>query len=38
LRRKLDDHPPGSLIRTLHGKGYMIPRVSGGTPNLQAAD
>jgi len=24
LRRKLDDHPPGSIIRTLHGKGYMI--------------
>ena len=25
LRRKLNDHPPGSIIRTLHGKGYMIP-------------
>lgn len=29
LRRKLDDHPPGSIIRTLHGKGYMIPIASG---------
>jgi len=25
LRRKLDDQPPGLVIRTLHGKGYMIP-------------
>jgi DNA-binding response OmpR family regulator len=29
LRRKLDDRPPGSIIRTLHGKGYMIPIASG---------
>jgi DNA-binding response OmpR family regulator len=25
LRRKLDDAPPGVLIRTVRGKGYMIP-------------
>ncbi|MGC1423002.1 MAG: response regulator transcription factor [Terracidiphilus sp.] len=25
LRRKLADAPPGSLIRTVRGKGYMIP-------------
>jgi DNA-binding response OmpR family regulator len=25
LRRKLDDTPPGFLIRTVRGKGYMIP-------------
>ena len=38
LRRKLEDRPPGSIIRTLHGKGYMISRVSGRVPALQAAD
>jgi DNA-binding response OmpR family regulator len=25
LRRKLVDPPPGSLIRTVRGRGYMIP-------------
>jgi DNA-binding response OmpR family regulator len=25
LRRKLEDAPPGHLIRTVRGKGYMIP-------------
>ena len=25
LRRKLDDAPPGDLIRTVRGRGYMIP-------------
>jgi len=25
LRRKLRDRPPGSLIRTVRGRGYMIP-------------
>lgn len=38
LRRKLEDRPPGSIIRTLHGKGYMIPRTSGRVAGLQAAD
>lgn len=38
LRRKLEDRPPGSLIRTLHGKGYMIPRVPERAMGLQAAD
>ena len=30
LRRKLKDSPPGVLIRTVRGKGYMIP-VEGAT-------
>lgn len=38
LRRKLDDRPPGSLIRTLHGKGYMIARAGAREAALQAAD
>ena len=25
LRRKLEDPPPGRLIRTVRGKGYMVP-------------
>lgn len=25
LRRKIDDTPPGVLIRTVRGKGYMVP-------------
>ena len=25
LRRKLQDPPPGELIRTVRGKGYVIP-------------
>lgn len=37
LRRKLDDHPPGSIIRTLHGKGYMIPFLPEGAA-FAAAD
>lgn len=24
LRRKLEDHPPGELVRTVRGKGYMM--------------
>lgn len=38
LRRKLDDRPPGSIIRTLHGRGYMIPRETVRPSSLQAAD
>ena len=38
VRRKLDDRPPGSIIRTLHGKGYMIAREPARQPALQAAD
>jgi DNA-binding winged helix-turn-helix (wHTH) protein len=26
LRRKLEDPPPGRLIRTVRGHGYMVPR------------
>ena len=25
LRRKLKDPPPGQLIRTVRGQGYMVP-------------
>jgi hypothetical protein len=25
LRRKLQDPPPGRLIRTVRGQGYMVP-------------
>jgi DNA-binding winged helix-turn-helix (wHTH) protein len=25
LRRKLKDLPPGKLIRTVRGRGYMVP-------------
>jgi DNA-binding response OmpR family regulator len=25
LRRKLNDPPPGQLIRTVRGQGYMVP-------------
>ena len=25
LRRKLEDPPPGRLIRTVRGRGYMVP-------------
>lgn len=28
LRRKLKDPPPGVLIRTVRGKGYMVPGIS----------
>lgn len=38
LRRKLDDRPPGSIIRTLHGKGYMIPLASEMNTTCVAAD
>lgn len=31
LRRKLGDPTPGSLIRTVRGKGYMIPIPSGSS-------
>ena len=26
LRRKLNDPPPGQLIRTVRGQGYLVPR------------
>jgi DNA-binding response OmpR family regulator len=29
LRRKLQDTPPGRLIRTVRGQGYMIPLDEG---------
>ncbi|WP_109484631.1 response regulator transcription factor [Occallatibacter savannae] len=38
LRRKLDDRPPGSIIRTIHGRGYMITSSSGLQAGFQAAD
>lgn len=38
LRRKLDDRPRGSIIRTLHGKGYMIGRGPAREGSFQAAD
>ena len=38
LRRKLNDRPAGSIIRTLHGKGYMIARARAREAALQAAD
>ncbi len=25
LRRKLEDPPPGHLLRTVRGRGYMVP-------------
>jgi DNA-binding response OmpR family regulator len=31
LRRKLNDPPPGNLIRTVRGQGYMIPADKKGT-------
>ncbi|MBS1802992.1 MAG: response regulator transcription factor [Acidobacteria bacterium] len=38
LRRKLDDRPPGSVIRTLHGKGYMIPLALSSESTVPGAD
>jgi DNA-binding response OmpR family regulator len=39
LRRKLEDIPPGTLIRTVRGKGYLIPfeanPVSSGIENVR---
>ena len=32
LRRKLQDPPPGELIRTVRGKGYVIPMDADLTP------
>ena len=32
LRRKLQDPPPGELIRTVRGKGYVVPLDSDMTP------
>ena len=29
LRRKLKDPPPGRLIRTVRGQGYMVPAEAG---------
>jgi DNA-binding winged helix-turn-helix (wHTH) protein len=38
LRRKLQDPPPGELIRTVRGKGYVIPMdadmISAASPVL----
>jgi DNA-binding response OmpR family regulator len=31
LRRKLEDSPPGTLIRTVRGRGYMISSSASGT-------
>jgi len=38
LRRKLDDSRSESIIRTLHGKGYMIPFVVGAETASAAAN
>jgi DNA-binding response OmpR family regulator len=32
LRRKLKDPPPGHLIRTVRGQGYMVPSEAAFTP------
>jgi DNA-binding response OmpR family regulator len=32
LRRKLEDPPPGKLICTIRGRGYMVPRPGDMTP------
>jgi DNA-binding winged helix-turn-helix (wHTH) protein len=48
LRRKLKDPPPGRLIRTVRGQGYMVPSdlelalpvavaAAGAVPDPQAA-
>ncbi len=38
LRRKLEDPPPGRVIRTVRGHGYMVPPESELTvPELVAA-
>jgi DNA-binding winged helix-turn-helix (wHTH) protein len=29
LRRKLKDPPPGQLIRTIRGQGYVVPAEAG---------
>jgi len=42
LRRKLKDPPPGYLIRTVRGQGYLVPSEAelmlAATPGLAAAD
>jgi len=35
LRRKLQDPPPGELIRTVRGKGYVIPMDADMLPAAQ---
>ena len=37
LRRKLKDPPPGRLIRTVRGQGYMVPVESALSPPAPAA-
>ena len=37
LRRKLNDPPPGNLIRTIRGRGYMVPADRGLTPGIALA-
>ncbi len=37
LRRKLKDPPPGRLIRTVRGRGYMIPAENELTPGKSSA-
>lgn len=36
LRRKLNDQPPGRIIRTVRGKGYMVPSEIELAPDLAA--
>jgi DNA-binding response OmpR family regulator len=36
LRRKLEDSPPGTLIRTVRGRGYMIPSAPNRTAGVPA--
>ena len=35
LRRKLKDPPPGQLIRTVRGQGYLVPAESSCTASRQ---
>ena len=37
LRRKLKDPAPGGLIRTVRGKGYMVPAACSASLSLVAA-
>ena len=37
LRRKLNDPPPGAMIRTIRGKGYMVPADRDLTPGIDLA-
>jgi DNA-binding winged helix-turn-helix (wHTH) protein len=35
LRRKLEDPPPGHLIRTVRGRGYIVPSEAELSPPEQ---